>query len=162
MIMGIASVLQAITMAIAGHLYTRTGRRALFVAWGISAAILGPILWWATVNASWLWLATLFAALLQIATVAGYGPVSAYLSERFPTEVRSTGYGMSYSLSLILPALYSFYLPYLERAIGSHTAILSLIVLGGVLVIVGALLGPRLGRTEIAGDLDEVARGCAR
>lgn len=153
--MGAASVAQALSMTPAGHLSTRTGRRALLVGWGIVAAVLGPVLWRTTVSSRGLGRAAALAGLLQVATVAAYGPVSAYLSERFPTRVRSTGYGMGYSLSLVLPALYTFYLPaaYLPAARGDLRARRP----GGALLAVGVLLGPALGPGRIDDDLDTVA-----
>jgi MFS family permease len=157
--MGIASCAQALAMALAGHLSTLVGRRRLFVLWGIAATVLGPVLWWAAVGATSLAGAAALAALLQVVTVAAYGPVSAYLSERFPTRVRSTGYGMGYSLSLILPALYPFYLPGLSGVLGAHAAVLCLLALGGILLVVGAAAGPRLSAAQIDADLDEVAEG---
>jgi MFS family permease len=155
--MGIASVAQALTMALAGHLSSLTGRRRLLIGWGAVAAIFGPLVWWATISSPTLGRAALCAAILQMITVAAYGPIAAYLSERFPTHVRSTGYGMGYSLSLIVPALYPFYLPGVEGAIGPHAATMALISLGGLLVLVGAAVGPRLGRRELDQDLDQVA-----
>ncbi|WP_420808030.1 MFS transporter [Brachybacterium endophyticum] len=160
--MGVASCAQALAMALAGHLSTTIGRRRVFVIWGIAATVLGPVLWWAAVGSTTLARAAVLAALLQVVTVAAYGPVSAYLSERFPTHVRSTGYGMGYSISLILPALYPFYLPGLATVLGAHTAVLVLLSLGGALVVVGALVGPRLAAREIDDDLDEVAEGRTR
>jgi MFS family permease len=157
--MGVASVFQALAMAVAGHLSTLAGRRRLFVIWGTVAAVLGPFLWYLAVTSPSVGRAALFAALLQVATVAAYGPVAAYLSERFPTRVRSTGYGMGYSLSLIIPALHPFYLPLLESAFGSRLAVLGMVAVGGLLVVIGALLGPRLGRTDIDADIDTVAEG---
>ena len=100
-------------------------------------------------------------AVLQVITVSAYGPVSAYLSERFPTEVRSTGYGMGYSLSLVLPALYPFYLPLIEPVLGRHGSVMGMVALGGALVVLGAALGPRLAPKDIEGDIDDVAAGMA-
>src|SRR5699024_5981908 len=111
---GIATIAQALVMAVAGHLSTYLGRRRLFVMWGLGAMLVAPIIWRLAITSSSLGQAILCTAVLQVITVAAYGPVSAYLSERFPTEVRSTGYGMGYSLSLVLPALYPFYLPLIE------------------------------------------------
>jgi amino acid permease len=79
-------------------------------------------------------------------TVSGYGPVGAYLAERFPTAVRSSGYGMSYSLSIVLPALYPYYLPPLQNLFGDHTAIAMLLVVAGLLVMTGALAGPETSK----------------
>lgn len=154
---GIATIAQALVMAVAGHLSTHTGRRKLFVIWGLSAMLVAPIVWRLAITSSSLGHAILCTAVLQVITVAAYGPVSAYLSERFPTEVRSTGYGMGYSLSLVLPALYPFYLPLIEPLLGRHGSVMAMVALGGALVVVGALLGPRLAPEEIDQELDVVA-----
>lgn len=154
---GIATIAQALVMAVTGHLSTHTGRRKLFVIWGLSAMLVAPIVWRLAITSSSLGQAILCTAMLQVITVAAYGPVSAYLSERFPTEVRSTGYGMGYSLSLVLPALYPFYLPLIEPLLGRHGSVMAMVALGGALVVVGALLGPRLAPEEIDQELDVVA-----
>lgn len=159
MAIGIASIAQAVVMALAGHLSTRTGRRTLFMAWGLVAAVLGPLVWWLAVTSQSFGRAAVLAAILQVITVSAYGPVSAYLSERFPTEVRSTGYGMGYSLSLVLPALYPFYLPWLEALLGRHGSVMALISLGGGLLVLGAALGPRLSPRDTDADIDTVADG---
>lgn len=156
-VMGIASVAQAIVMAVAGHLSTLTGRRRLLMIWGATAMVAGPMLWWCAVTAPSFALAAACAALLQVATVSAYGPIAAYLSERFPTSIRSTGYGAGYSLSLVLPALYPFYVPALEPWLGRHGTVLVLIGLGGLLVVAGAALGPRLRPRDLDADLDTVA-----
>ncbi|MDO5286824.1 MAG: MFS transporter [Actinomycetia bacterium] len=155
--MGAASVAQALLMAVAGHLSTLAGRRRLFCWWGSAAALVGPFLWLAAVRSTSVGPAALLAAALQVVTVSAYGPVSAYLSERFPTRLRSTGYGAGYSLSLILPALYPFYLPGLQSVFGRHPAVLGLVVAGGLLVVIGAALGPALRPAELNADLDQVA-----
>jgi MFS family permease len=156
--MGCASVAQAVFMAMAGHVSTFTGRRKLFVLWGASAAVFGPLLWWAAIHSTSLWTAALLAAALQVATVAAYGPVASYLSELFPAHLRSTGYGSAYSLSLIIPALYPFYLPGLESLVGSRAAVMGFVALGGILVIVGALCGPRLSPSDQDAEIDAVAQ----
>src|SRR5699024_7411579 len=153
-VMGLASVAQALAMAVAGHLSTLTGRRRLLVIWGAAAAVAGPVLWWCAVHAPALAAAAACAALLPVVTVSAYGPVSAYLSERFPTEIRSTGYGAGHRLALVLPALSPW--------LGQHGTVLVLVALGGVLVVVGAALGPRLSGRELDADLDTVALGGRR
>lgn len=162
LVMGAASIAQALVMALAGHLSTLVGRRRLLVMWGAVAGLVGPVLWWAAVAAPPLAVAALLAALLQVATVSAYGPIAAYLSERFPTAIRSTGYGSAYSLSLVLPALYPFYVPALEPMLGRHATVMGMVALGGLLVVVGALLGPRLSPREIDAELDVVADRSAR
>ncbi|MHB1172375.1 MAG: MFS transporter, partial [Lacisediminihabitans sp.] len=88
----------------------------------------------------------LLVVALQIVTVSGYGPVGAYLAERFPTAVRSSGYGVGYSLSIVLPALYPYYLPPLQNLLGHQGAIAALLTLAGVLVLTGGLIGPETSK----------------
>ncbi len=156
--MGVASLAQAAAMVLAGHLSTVVGRRALFVGWGLVALLTSPFVWRAVVVADDLPRAALWAALLQVVTVSMYGPVAAYLSERFPTGVRSTGYGMGYSLSLVLPALYPLYLPALEGLLGRQGAPTAMLLLGGALVVGAAFVGPRLAPRDFDAEIDEVAR----
>ena len=159
LVMGVASLAQAAAMAGAGHLSTLVGRRRLLIAWGLVAAAVAPWVWRAVLGAPGAGRAALLAALLQVITVSAYGPVAAYLSERFPVQVRSTGYGSAYSLSLVAPALYPFYLPLLEHLAGRTGAVLVLVVCGGLLVVVGAALGPALGPGAVSRELDDVAGG---
>ena len=82
-------------MALAGHLSTRTGRRRFFIGWGLLAVGAGAPLWlWITAGPRPALVAGVGAALLQVVTVCAYGPVGAYINERFPTHVRATGYGI--------------------------------------------------------------------
>ncbi|MDO5083102.1 MAG: MFS transporter [Arachnia propionica] len=157
MVMGWAAVAQAIFMAVAGHLSSRTGRRRFLVAWGLTAAVIAPMLWWATMHVRELVWVAVSAALLQVFTVCGYGPIGAYLCERFPTRVRATGYGTAYSLSIIVPALHPYYLPGLENRLGHDGAPMALLVLGGALVALCGALGPRLSPAELDADVETVA-----
>lgn len=161
--MGMASVGQALAMAWAGHLSTSTGRRRFFVGWGLAGLLGGPLLMgWLISGPHPLLVAGLAAAALHVVTVAAYGPVGAYINERFPTSVRATAYGTAYSLSIVIPALYPYYLPALERVLGHVGAPVALLALGGLLVVGGGWFGPRLSPDELDADLETVARREAR
>lgn len=99
----------------------------------------------------------MLASVLQALTVCAYGPIWGYLSEHFPTEVRSTEYGMGYSMSLVLLAHFCIYLPWLESALGQQGAVMVLIVSGRGLMVAGALRGPKLGLNEIRADIDNAS-----
>ena len=155
-VMGVASVAQALVMSTTGHWSTVLGRRRYFVGWGLAAAVLAPLLWLATMTAAVLPF-VVGVALLQVVTVCGYGPVGAYLCERFPAHVRSTGYGTAYSLSIVVPALWPWWLPRLEPLLGHDGAVVAVLVVGGLLVAGCGALGPRLARGEIDDDVEAVA-----
>jgi len=131
------------TMLALGHASTSAGRRRTLVGAGVLAALAAPVAFAAVFATSSVPMAVLLVLVLQVVAVSGYGPVGAYLAERFPTAVRSSGYGVGYSLSIVVPALYPYYLPPLQATLGEIPAVATLLGLGGVLLALGAALGPR-------------------
>ncbi|WP_051480522.1 MFS transporter [Cellulomonas sp. KRMCY2] len=140
-----ATVVSAIAMAGCGHLSTLIGRRVFFIGFGVLSTILAPIVYLAIFHQTAQAALVLLVVSLQIVTVSVYGPIAAYLTERFPTAVRSSGYGLAYSLSIVLPALYPYYLPPLQQALGDQEAVAALLALAGLLVAIGAVAGPETG-----------------
>ncbi len=132
----------AIAMVVSGQLSTLIGRRRFFVGFGILSSVLAPLIYWAIFRQPTLATLVPLVVVLQLVTVSVYGPVAAYLTERFPTAVRSSGYGVAYSLSIVLPALYPYYLPPLQHAFGDQSAVAGLLALAGLLVMIGGLAGP--------------------
>lgn len=131
------------TMLALGHASTSAGRRRTLVGAGVLAALAAPPAFLGVFATTSVPVTVLLVVALQVVAVSGYGPVGAYLAERFPTAVRSSGYGVGYSLSIVVPALYPYYLPPLQAALGERTAVAALLCLGGVLLAAGAALGPR-------------------
>ena len=149
-IMIIATLVSAVTMLAAGALSQRIGRRRFFVAFGALALIAAPLCFaWALTSRG---AGTIVAvSLLQVVTVSAYGPVGAYLAERFSTGVRASGYGVGYSLSIVAPALYPFWLPGLQAQLGQVAAVGVVLAVASALLIIGAALGPEPARDEPLG-----------
>jgi hypothetical protein len=87
-------------------------------------------------------LTVVLASVIAVCTISSFGPIAAYLTERFPASIRASGYGVGYSLALIVPAFYAFYLSGLSSFMPNYYAPIPLIVLAGLLISVGAYLGP--------------------
>ncbi|WP_306307034.1 MFS transporter, partial [Kribbia dieselivorans] len=138
-VMGVASVGQALVMALTGHLSTLVGRRAYFLWAAAVAAVTTPALWlWTFGGPHGVVTLAVCAVLLQVLTVSAYGPVGAYLSESFPSHVRSTGYGAAYSTSIVLPALHPYWLPPLASVVGRQPAVALVLLAAAALVALGA------------------------
>lgn len=140
----IASLISAATYPPAGLISQRFGRRPFYVGTGVLVAVIGGGTLAVLGNSAGLgfWGGT---ALLSVAFTVGilaFGPVAAYMTERFPASMRATGYGIGYSLALILPAFFAYYLLGLEALVGPELAPSALVVIGGLLTAVGAWLGP--------------------
>ncbi|WP_027943696.1 MFS transporter [Amycolatopsis taiwanensis] len=134
----------------------RIGRRRLLIGGGVSVATLGAGLYAiALANADHGGSLAITMVLVGVCMVLATGlfpVVCTYITERFPTEVRSTGWAVGYQVAVILPSLYSFYMLGLGNLMPYVYTPVVLVVIGGVIVAIGAWLGPET--RDI--DLEEV------
>lgn len=140
-----------------GAVSQRIGRRTYLIGAAVVALVVGIPAWAMLTNLSapnmWgaLWPAVLAGAVI----VAPWAVVTSYLSERFKTANRAVGFGLGYSLAVVIPAFYATYQVWLRAIVPAQYTVLVLIGLGGVLTAVGAILGPETKDIEfhaIAGD----------
>ena len=90
------------------------------------------------------------ATVAIVLTVSGWGLLSAYINERFATGVRASGFGIGYSLAVVIPSFYSFYLLGLAHFMPYKYTEVPLLVLGGLLILIGGALGPETNHVAIA------------
>lgn len=100
---------------------------------------------------------TLYTSMLIVVATSGFGPIPAFLSERFPTEVRNTASGFVFNAGLIIGAWAP--LVAVELSIGSTTLQpiffgLNLMI-GGVLVLAGLKLNPETRNTDLRFAISE-------
>ncbi|MBO0707514.1 MAG: MFS transporter [Candidatus Dormibacteraeota bacterium] len=122
------------------------GRRLMFIISGAWTVVVVPILYYLLVrnglgNGS-VFVDILLFTLILLLTIAPWGLVTSYITERFATGIRSSGYGIGYSLAVIIPSFYTFYQLGLSSVMPYDYTMMVLAVIAGVLVIVGALIGP--------------------
>lgn len=133
-----------VAFQLGGALSQRTGRRPFYLGYGAIMAIAGGSLYALLVvtapDAEWV--VTLLMIAIGFTANASFGPIAAYLTERFPSRIRASGFGVGYSLALVLPAFYSFYLAWLSALMPDYLAPVVLIVIAGALVSIGGALGP--------------------
>ena len=92
----------------------------------------------------------LLATLITVLTVSGWGLLSAYINERFHIGVRASGFGIGYSLAVILPAFYSFLMLWMASFMPYRYTQIPLLALGGLLILVGAAMGPETKDVDIS------------
>jgi hypothetical protein len=92
-------------------------------------------------------------------TIAPWGIVTAYICERFPTHVRVSGYGIGYSLAVVIPSFSGVYLLWLAWAMPYLYTPPVLLVIAAVLMIIGALSGPETREVEL--HLPDLGHGAA-
>lgn len=142
----VANVLLAVGYIVVALLGQAFGRRLVLIVTGVSTAVLGTMFYaWMTANASGGGPLAFTLALYAVAlclVVAPWGIVTTYIMERFSTGIRASGYGAGYSLAVVVPGFLTFYLLGLGRLMPYIYTPLVFLVLGGLLQVAGAWVGP--------------------
>jgi MFS family permease len=138
------------TFALVGMASQVTGRRPLLVGGAVAAVVLGLPLY-AVVAAGAVSAVAAFglAAAVHVLVVGAWGAASSYCNERFPTAVRSSGFGIGYSVSLVLPSLSPLYVAGLSLVMPFEYTPLVLLAIGAALLIAGALRGPETASVDL-------------
>lgn len=143
----------ALSYPLFGLLSQRIGRRRFYIGYGLCVLVLGAGSYSLLMASGGGMSAVLgYAVLMGVFTVGTFGPIAAYLTERFPASIRSTGYGVGYSLALIAPAFYQFYLQRFDGVVPAHLAPGVLLVLAGALISLGGFLGPETKDVDMSDD----------
>jgi MFS family permease len=150
----IANIALAISYIVVALMGQRYGRRLMLVVSGVWTAVVGGIFYYLmTANAAGGGGLVLTMVLYGVAlcfTISPWGIVTSYINERFPTAIRASGYGVGYSLAVIIPSFFSFYLLGLAKLIPYAYTPLVLLVLAGVLQVIGAWVGPETRDVDLA------------
>ncbi|MBU9358033.1 MFS transporter [Burkholderia multivorans] len=127
------------------------GRRTMLAAIGVLSSTIGAILLGALIEAQGASLVHigLLVCALAITVSSAWAVIVTYINERFATGVRATGFGVGYSLSVIIPSFYAFYMNWLGALVPSRYAPVALLVIGGIVACVGALMGPETKNAEL-------------
>jgi MFS family permease len=92
---------------------------------------------------------TFIACLFYLLVVSPWGIVTTYLCERFPTHVRASGYGIGYSVAVVVPAFAGLYMLGLAKIMPYVYTPVVLVGIAGILILVGALMGPETRDVEL-------------
>jgi MFS family permease len=151
----IANVVLAGTYLAAGVISQRTGRRPFLISTSIVMAVVGAFLYYLLVSAApqSLFLVILLTTVVTVLIIWPWGLVTTYINERFHTSVRASGFGLGYSLAVILPAFYAYYQAGLEKIMPFEYTALPLLVIGAILIIVGAAWGPETRDVDFSEDV---------
>ncbi|MFB9125771.1 MFS transporter [Paraburkholderia dipogonis] len=128
----------------AGMLGQLIGRRTMLTSIGLLSSTVGAFLLYTLIEAvNWsLPFIVLTVCGLAITVSSAWAVIVTYINERFATGVRATGFGVGYSLSVILPSFYAFYMNWLGSVMPPRFAPVALLCIGGVIACIGALMGP--------------------
>jgi MFS family permease len=149
----ITSFVQFFGFVACGLLSQVIGRRAAILLGGLTTLIAGCGLYAAAVahglSGGPPVVTTFIACLFYLLVISPWGILTTYLCERFPTHVRASGYGIGYSLAVVIPAFAAFYMLALRAFMRYEYTPVVLLAVSGILIIVGALMGPETRDVEL-------------
>lgn len=139
---------------VAGYLGQRLGRRPFLMMFGVSAATVATFLYWVLLSQKHSLGGTIvLASAIVVLGTSEWALATAYISERFHTSVRASGFAAGYSLAVVLPSFYAFYQGLLDNVMVFKYTVLPLLVLGGLLIVIGAALGPETRDVEFEAEV---------
>ena len=150
-----------------GVISQRVGRRPFLIAASIIMATVGTFLYYLIVGLA---PQNLFVVIVLVTIVTAlitwvWSLATVYINERFHTGVRASGFGIGYSLAVIPPAFYALYQSGLATFMPFKYTPLPLLVIGALLILVGALWGPETKdvdfteEPDVEASLDHAADG---
>ena len=151
----IAFLAAAAGYVVAGVVSQRIGRRPFLMAIGAIMATVGTFLYYLLISTTpdSLFVVIVLASVIAVLCISNWGLATVYINERFHTSVRASGFGLGYSLSVVIPAFYAFYQAGLSSFMPSQYTVLVLLVIGGILIVAGAAWGPETKDVDFSEDV---------
>lgn len=151
----IANVVLAAGYVAAGVISQRTGRRPFLIAIGVVMAVVATFLYYLLISAApkSLFLVISLTTVITVLVVSPWGLATTYINERFHTGVRASGFGLGYSLAVIIPAFFAFYQAGLQAFMPAEYTVLVLLVVGALLIVAGAAWGPETKDVDFSEDV---------
>ena len=84
----------------------------------------------------------LLVCVLAVFVTRRGGVIVTHINERFVTDVRAAGFGLGFSLSVISPSFYAFYMNWLDAFMLLRMTPVVLLCIGGLIGMIGAWMGP--------------------
>jgi len=126
------------------------GRRRVMMTIAMFNLVIGPIAFAVAIDRFTSRPAVIAGA--AIAIVGGltvFAMITAYIMEMFPTAVRSSGYGIGYSLPSVIPAFYPYYMLWLGNAMDYDFTPVVILVIGAVFLFGGACFSKDLRHVDL-------------
>lgn len=140
----IAYLALTIGYVVAGVVSQRIGRKPFLIYIGVAMGTVGTFFYFLLIRLAPqnVVVAAILTTVIAVVVVSNWGLATTYINERFHTAVRASGFGLGYSLAVVLPSFYAFYQAGLGAIMPFKYTALPLLVIGSALIVVGAMIGP--------------------
>lgn len=159
---GALALVQAVHAALfplLGWLSDRYGRRRFMIASGLSVGVVcaAAFALLAAGLVTGFWAVLPLVLVIRVSGASTFAVTPSYLCERFSAPVRGSGFGIGYSLPLVLTSFYAYYQDWLSGLMPMGYTAVVLLVVGGALMTVGAVLGPETRHLDLSADIGSYA-----
>ena len=138
-----ASVIAMVSAIFFGAVSDYIGRKKTFLLVGVCMAVLLPVCFLGMAKATDTSAITLYALAIAFLGNAGYAPILIFLNERFPTEIRASGTGLSWNIGFALGGMMPTFVSLASAGPAQIPMSLSVFVVGiFVIYLIGAMLIP--------------------
>ena len=134
-----------------GYLSQKYGRKKTIAFFAIAAILIAIPAFYGLYNSDSVFERAMYTVILIIVATTGFGPIPAFLSERFPTEVRNSASGFIYNGGLI----FGSWAPLIAVTMISNGAELIPIflglnvIIGSIVIVIGAKINPETKDVDI-------------
>ena len=134
-----------------GYLSQKIGRRNTIAFFSIAAIIIAIPTFYGLYYAESAYERAVYTIILIVVATTGFGPIPAFLSERFPTEVRNSASGFIYNGGLI----FGSWAPLIAvTMLSNNTKLMPIllginVIIGAVVILIGAKINPETRDADI-------------
>ncbi len=134
-----------------GYLSQRMGRRKTIAFFAMAAIMLAIPAFYGLYNTESVYERAVYTIILIIVATTGFGPIPAFLSERFPTEVRNSASGLIYNGGLIFGSWAPLIaVTMLSRGTELIPILLGInVIIGSIIILIGAKINPETRDVDI-------------
>jgi MFS transporter, MHS family, proline/betaine transporter len=137
------SVLNYIAAIAAGHASELFGRRKILLLLGVARVVVLPGLWWWMADVHSAALIAVCSVIITSIAVGSNGPLLVFLNERFPTEIRASGCGLSWNVGFAFGGLAPTIVSLASPDVSELPAVSAFFILAAALIyLLGAVLVP--------------------
>lgn len=148
-----ANIIVPFAYMLAGRLSDKFGRRPVLLFAGFLILVVMTTMFWILGSDIPLPFAVLIGVVFLAQCVNGFtiGTLPSYINERFPTRVRSSGWGIGYSLAVVIPGFFAAYQAGLSNFMPLSMTPVVLLAVAGVLIIGSVLVSPETRGVDLSG-----------
>jgi len=135
-----------------GYLSQRIGRKKTIGYFAMAAIVLAIPIFYGLYNAESTYERIAYTVILIVVATTGFGPIPAFLSERFPTEVRNSASGFIYNGGLIFGSWAPLIaVTMISKGMELIPVLLGInVIIGSIIILIGAKINPETKDADIS------------